>query len=179
MPPELSIFASSVLHDPIVTFITILGVCASIGLGFLGHRVLRLRRALTTITCLALWGVILVMFFAGGRALESPEFDPTLLTSCGTGESSRDFVLADTEGYLNAILYAPFAVSLTLLIRRWWLSLATCIGAIFILEALQAVTNSGVCSQSDIAQNLVGAILGVVVTAVLSRCRHLQSTSSN
>lgn len=75
--------------------------------------------------------------------------------SCGGSERLGAF---DFQAALNAVLYLPARFAGAMASRRVKLSAACAVVLVFLMEALQAIMNRGVCEPADVAHNRVGML---------------------
>jgi glycopeptide antibiotics resistance protein len=77
----------------------------------------------------------------------------------------------DRAEYLaNVALFVPVGVFLLLLFgtRFWWLAVAAALAMTSMIETVQRVVPGRVSDERDIAANTLGAVIGVVLGAVLT-----------
>jgi hypothetical protein len=90
--------------------------------------------------------------------------DPfSALQECVAGSLS----LARTYEKLNVVMLLPFAFFATLATRRPVLVAASCLLVSGFVEYVQAATGGGTCQGRDLVHNIIGGVLGAVLSVVL------------
>jgi len=174
MPPdalELFLQLAAESHIPITLCV---GSALGIAIAYLLSRTFDIPFAGVSLILVGLLGIVLAMFFAGGRVLEFRGVDPSLISSCTTG----DLTAWDAQAILNSILFLPFTLGVTLVARKTRMAVSTSVTLIVALETLQAVTNQGVCEVADLVHNFVGVAAGILLAKAVMLVRAPKNESS-
>ena len=79
--------------------------------------------------------------------------------------------------YLNVLFFIPLGILLWFALkdRRWWKALLFSIVLSLCVEIAQLVLKRGLCEFDDVADNALGALIGVVITLLARRIAELLS----
>ena len=173
MPPDALELFLQLATEPHILIALCVGSVLDIAIAYLLSRTFNIPFAGVSLTLVGLLGIVLAMFFAGGRAREFRGVDPSLISSCTTG----DLTAWDAQAILNSILFLPFTLGVTLVARKTRTAVATSVALIVALETLQAVTNQGVCEAADLVHNLVGVAAGILLAKAVTLVRAPKKSS--
>lgn len=88
-------------------------------------------------------------------------FQPVLFWSWKAWDKQKNQILS------NVIMFIPIGI---LTGRLWkWRGLLVALGMSVTVELLQMITQRGLCEFDDVADNVLGALIGVVITLLVQR----------
>lgn len=96
-------------------------------------------------------------------------FQPELFWSWKAWEKQKNQILT------NVIMFIPIGI---LTGHLWkWRGILVALGASVIVELLQLITRRGLCEPDDVVDNVLGALIGVIIISLVQRIAELLSNT--